>query len=93
MSDNTELRPLYEVVREVAETWKATSKSGIYFGAKPYLKALSLPHITDENSQYGAETAGDMVPYLLGNMQTFRGADARRLKAELKQYSRWTRGK
>ena len=33
---------------------------------------------------YLYDTAGDIVRYFLANAQTFRGADARRLKEELK---------
>ena len=33
---------------------------------------------------YFYDTAGDIVRYFLANAQTFRGADAKRLKAELK---------
>ena len=39
---------------------------------------------TDPNAMYYYDTAGDIARYFLANAQTFRGADARRLKAELK---------
>lgn len=87
---SNEQRPIYEIVREIRSIW-ATIGKGEYFGATPYLDALSTPDITDEHSPYMFETAGDMVPYLLSNMRSFRGPDARRLKTELKQHSRWTR--
>ena len=39
---------------------------------------------SDPNAMYFYDTAGDIARYFLANAQTFRGADARRLKEELK---------
>ena len=73
------MRTFSEVAREIRAKW-----SKPYFGAVPYLDALAKVHTSDKNAKYLFEQVKDIVPYLLCNMTTFRGADARRLKAELK---------
>jgi hypothetical protein len=73
----TTTRPIYEIASEIRKTWK-----NVYFGAKPYLDAMgSLSSPTD---MYGADTAKEIVVYFLSNATTWRGDDARRIKAELK---------
>lgn len=56
----------------------------VYFGAVPYLEAMLTLDTTDPNASYYYNKAGDIVRYFLANAKTFRGADAKRLKAELK---------
>lgn len=76
-------RPLYEIEAEIRKDWKATSKNGIYFGAKPYLDAMAtLNKITDN---YMMDTGKSIVIYFLGNAQTWKGETAKRVKAELKK--------
>lgn len=75
-----EKRTFAEIVKEIRTLW-----SKPYFGAVPYLNALGTIHSSDKDAPYLFETAGDMVPYLLANMTTFRGPDAKRIKAELKE--------
>lgn len=71
-------RPIYEIAYEIKRTWK-----NVYFGAVPYLDAMcSLNNIND---MYGDDSAKSVVLYFLGNANSFRGEDARRIKAELKQ--------
>ena len=72
-------RTFQQIARDVKSTWV-----NVYFGAVPYLEALLTLDTTDPEALYGVETAGDITRYFLANAQTFRGADARRLKAELK---------
>lgn len=72
-------RTFQQIARDIKSTWL-----NVYFGAVPYLEALLTLDTTDSKALYGAETAGDIARYFLANAQTFRGADARRLKAELK---------
>lgn len=74
------MRTFSEVAREIRAKW-----SKPYFGAVPYLDALEQVHTSDKNAPYMVEQVKDIVPYLLCNMTTFRGTDARRLKAELKE--------
>ena len=51
----------------------------------PYLEAMLELDTTDPNAMYYYDTAGDIARYFLANAQTFRGADARQLKEELKK--------
>lgn len=74
------MRTFSEVAREIRAKW-----SKPYFGAVPYLDALEQVHTSDKNAPYMVEQVKDIVLYLLCNIATFRGADARRLKTELKE--------
>lgn len=74
---STQTRPLYEIAGEIHRTWPK-----VYFGAVPYLAAMGdLDSIRDS---YGLDSADDIVRYFLSNATTWRGEDARRIKAELK---------
>ena len=72
-------RTFQQIARDIKSTWL-----NVYFGAVPYLEALLTLDTTDPEALYGVETAGDIVRYFLANAQTFRGTDAKQLKAELK---------
>lgn len=70
-------RKLSVIAREIKRLWNP-----VYFGAVPYLDAmLSLESISDN---YGLDSAESIVLYFLANAGTWRGEDARRIKAELK---------
>lgn len=70
-------RPIAEIAEDIRLAWPKP-----YFGAVPYLGAmLRLGSIHDT---YGEDSAKSIVLYFLSNATTFRGEDARRLKAELK---------
>lgn len=74
-------RPLREIAAEIRTTWPK-----IYFGAVPYLDAMStLNKISDS---YYLDSADSIVRYFLANATTWRGPDARRIKAELKSMLR-----
>lgn len=74
---STEPRPLYEVAADIRASWPKP-----YFGAEPYIHAMeSLSKISES---YGYDGASDIVRYFLSNASTWRGEDARRIKAELK---------
>lgn len=63
--------------------WKSTSKSGIYFGAKPYLEAmLDLQTVKDS---YGLDSGVSIIAYFLSNATTYKGEQARLIKTELKR--------
>ena len=81
MSKQTQ-RSISEIALEIRKDWKATSKNGIYFGAKPYLEAMEM--LTDKTSRYGYDSASSIVNYFLANASTYRGTKAKELKAELK---------
>ena len=70
-------RQLHEIAREIQHTWPK-----IYFGAVPYLDAMrGLDSVHDS---YGWDDGKSVVLYFLSNASTWRGEDARRIKAELK---------
>lgn len=76
-------RPLYQIASEIRKDWKATSKNGIYFGAKPYLDAMEC--LNSINDNYGADSGKSIVLYFLSNASTWKGETAKRIKAELKK--------
>ena len=74
---NTPQRPLYEIANEIRQDWKK-----VYFGAVPYLDALScLTNVTDN---YGYDDGKSMILYFLSSASTWKGETAKRIKAELK---------
>lgn len=74
----TQTRPLHEIARDIEKSWTKP-----YFGAVPYIQAMrSLNRITDS---FYADSARSVVLYFLSNAATWKGDDARRIKAELKK--------
>lgn len=71
------MRPLHVIAREIKRVWPKP-----YFGAAPYIDAmLSM----DSIHEYYFFASGDsIVRYFLANARTWRGDDARRIKAELR---------
>ena len=72
-------RTFQQIARDIKSVWL-----NVYFGAVPYLEAMLTLDTSDPNDMYLYDTAGDIVRYFLANAQTFRGADANKLKVELK---------
>src|SRR5574341_213373 len=72
-----EIRPLSVIARDIRKHWPR-----VYFGAVPYLDAMSTLGSIDED--YGYDSGKSIVLYFLANANTWRGPDARRIKAELK---------
>jgi len=70
-------RPIYEIAADIERHWP-----NVNYAARPYLDAMYS--ITSINEMYYADTAKSVVLYFLANARSFRGEDARRLKAELK---------
>ena len=69
-------RPLHEIARDIKKHWK-----NVNYAALPYLRAmLTLECINDSA---GLESGDSIVRYFLHNAQTWRGENARRIKAEL----------
>ena len=77
MTNKTTPRSLSTIAREIRKDWRK-----VYFGAVPYLEALSGLNAIDDN--YGADDARSIVRYFLSNATTWRGETAKRIKAELK---------
>jgi hypothetical protein len=70
-------RPLSAIADDINHHW-----SNVNYAAAPYLNAMAwLDKITD---QYYADSARSVVLYFLANASTWRGPDAKRIKAELK---------
>jgi hypothetical protein len=75
-------RPLYEIANEIRKNWtKANSGSALYFGAVPYLDAMSSLDKMSDN--YGMDSARSIVAYFLANASTWKGETARNIKKEL----------
>jgi hypothetical protein len=72
------MRPLYEIAREIKSDWKKP-----YFGAVPYLDAMSTLNSINDNYIY--DSGKSVVLYFLSNANTWRGETARRIKKELKE--------
>lgn len=73
-------RKLSEIAKDILQHWKNP-----YFGAKPYIQAMLLINSAEPNAPYLSEPAASIVAYFLANATTFRGEDAKRIKAELKK--------
>lgn len=73
----TTTRPLYAIATDIMRNWP-----NVNYAAKPYLQAMrSLGSIND---RYFEDSAKDVVLYFLSNASTWRGPEAKRIKAELK---------
>lgn len=70
-------RPIYTIAAEIIKTWPK-----INYAAAPYLHAMK--QVDGIGDMYYADTAKSVVLYFLANAGTWRGEDARRIKAELK---------
>lgn len=70
-------RPLHVIANEIYKDWG----SKIYFGAKPYLLAMS--QLSDMDEHYGMDSADSIVRYFLTNASSWRGEKAREIKKEL----------
>ena len=76
MTDNRP-RSLHVIAKDIRDNWARPN-----FAARPYLEAMAgLATISDN---YGYDSARSIVTYFLSNAGSWRGTDARRIKAELK---------
>ena len=73
MADNKK-RTFSEIAQEVLS----------FGGALPYLQALLECNTTNKNALYYFETVESVTNYLLSNLTSWKGDDARRIKDELK---------
>lgn len=67
-----------DIARVIRRNW-----TKIYFGAVPYLDAMHSLETVKDN--FGCDSGKSIVAYFLGNAQTWRGAVAKAVKAELKK--------
>lgn len=80
MQNVNEERSLSSIAAEIKRDW-SKAKGGIYFGAVPYLDAMSTMESIDD--KYGYDSGESIVVYFLGNARTWKGETAKRVKAEL----------
>lgn len=69
-------RRICDIAFDIARTWPKMN-----YAAKPYHTAMY--NLVTINDQYFADDARSIVAYFLANATTWRGEDARRIKAEL----------
>ena len=70
-------RPIYEIARDIRTNWPKVN-----YAAAPYLAAMrDLNAISDK---YVWDTGASIVRYFLANASSWRGPEAKRIKAELK---------
>jgi len=73
------MRPINEIASDILKAWPKP-----HITAQPYLAAMrGIDSIQDT---YGRDSAKSIVLYFLSNASTFRGEQAKALKAELKQH-------
>lgn len=77
----TIVRPLRVIAAEIRSDWKK-----MYFGAVPYLEAMST--LGDISENYGLDSGKSIVLYFLSNATRWKGSVARVIKAELKALAR-----
>lgn len=78
MNSVTSERELWTIASDIRKNWK-----NVYFGAKPYLDAMAS--MRSASDMYFADDGKSILLYFLANAQTWRGPEAKRIKAELKQ--------
>lgn len=76
-------RKLSVIAFEITKSWQPMS-----YAARPYVEAMRT--LNSINDKFGADDARSVVLYFLSNAATWRGDDARRIKAELKAMVRST---
>jgi hypothetical protein len=74
-------RKIFQIANDIIEHWP-----NVHYAAKPYLDAMQ--QLTTMQDSYGEDSARTVITYFLANAASFRGEDARRLKAELKELLR-----
>jgi hypothetical protein len=70
-------RSLSTIASEIRRDW-----TKVNFAAKPYLSAMA--GLDSINDSYGYDDARSIVLYFLSNASSWRGDNAKRIKAELK---------
>ena len=73
-----EPRSIADIAREIEATWKPQ----VSRAARPYVDAMK--DVLRLSDMYYSDPADSLVRYFLSNATTWRGEDAKRIKAELK---------
>lgn len=74
-------RPLYQIANEIKKDWVKPN-----YAAKPYLDAMQC--LSSVNDSYGWDSGKSVVLYFLCNANTWKGENAKRIKAELKSLTK-----
>ena len=72
-----EARLIYVIAAEIEASWE-----NVNYAARPYLDAMKELASIEDN--YYLDSGRSVVLYFLANARSWRGDDARRIKAELK---------
>jgi hypothetical protein len=72
-----EHRPISAIARDIRRAWP-----NVNYAARPYLDAMR--HLNRPLDNFGFDDARDIVLRFLGNASSFRGEQAKALKAELR---------
>ena len=78
-------RPIRLIARDIIRIWSAKG-SGVNYAAVPYLDAMLSLEDAGPAEMYGYDSAASILTYGLSNMRSFRGPEAKALKAELKAH-------
>lgn len=70
-------RPIMAIAADIVTHWPKVN-----YAARPYLEAMFYLHTMTDT--YVCDSADNIVRYFLANAGTWRGEDAKRIKAELK---------
>lgn len=81
----TTVRPLHVIGMELLGHLRKLPESHMgYWAGIPYSRPLI--YLQDTNDVYGADSADSIIRYALGNLSSWRGEDAKRIRAELKAH-------
>ena len=69
-------RQISEIARDIRQHWPKVN-----YGAQPYLDAMAM--LGTMQDTYGQDSAESVVVYFLSSARSWRGEDAKRIKAEL----------
>jgi len=75
-------RSIWEIAEEIEQLWP-----NVNYAARPYLDAMHT--LTSIDDMYMMDDADSVILYFLSNARSWRGPDAKRIKAELKKMSRY----
>ena len=70
-------RPLFIIAADIYHNWPRAS-----IHALPYIHAMR--HLNTMRDSYGADSATTIITYFLSNATHWRGPEAQRIKAELR---------
>ena len=78
VSQDAHTRLISEIARDIRLHWPKVN-----YGAQPYLDAMAM--LGTMKDTYGQDSAESVVVYFLSNARSWRGEDAKRIKAELNE--------